>query len=387
MFNTATAAALNFEVKALAGSVGAIAHIADEWRALCEEGISNQPFYRPEWIEAYLAAFEPKAHLVILTVRIEGRLRAVLPLIEERSTFLGIPVKKLRSPTNVHSNRFDISIGRGVTSEIYSALWQALRDYSWDVVELQDVPIDAAARTFLQCAGQDACPTGLWESMRTPYISLPSGTDNVEEALGKKDSNFFSNLKKKMKKLEKSGAVRLEEIRAADQAALDRFYDMEMATWKGREGTAIACDRATREFYNLVAKAAARYGYLDLRMLCCGDDVAAMNYSLSLAGHHYIPKTTYSEKFSQSSPGQLIMREVIRACLTTGMSEMDFLGPWVGWKGHWTTETREHSHCYIFRRGLKGRLLHFLKFRVATRARKIKRYLDQRKEAKKTAAA
>lgn len=379
MLNAAAVAQTHYEVKSLAGT-SAIAHIADEWRALCEEGPSNLPFYRPEWFEAYLAAFEPQAQIVLLTVREAGRLRAVLPLIEERSAFLGIPVKKMRSPTNVHSNRFDISVGREVSPDVILSLWQALRDHSWDVVELQDVPTNAQARELLACAAQDSYPTGLWETMQTPYVPLGVATEDVEEALGKKDSGFFSNLKKKMKKLEKSGAVILEEITSADQAALDRFFNMEMASWKGREGTAIACDVPTREFYTLAARAAARFGYLDIRALRCGNEYAAINYSFTLGGKHLIPKTTYSEKFSQSSPGQLIMREVIRSCLARGINEMDFLGPWAGWKGHWTTTTREHSNCYVFQRGLKGKLLHFLKFQGATRARKLKRYLQQRRE-------
>ncbi|MBN8548732.1 MAG: GNAT family N-acetyltransferase [Deltaproteobacteria bacterium] len=385
MLNAATNLPHEYEVKILSGDRGVVSQIADEWRALCEEGVSNQPFYRPEWFEAYLEAFEPQAKLLLFTVRNCGRLRAVLPLIEERALFLGVPVRKLRSPTNVHSNRFDIAVGSDSSKELLQRLWAALESYHWDVVELQDVPVQGMAREFLGCAQQAGSPVGLWESMRTPYIPLPQSAKDVESALGKSDSNFFSNLKKKMKKLEKSGAVQLNASRSADQTILDRFYDMEMATWKGREGTAIACDAATRRFYDLLAQAAARYGYLDIQTLTCGEDAAAMNFSLTLGGKHFIPKTTYSEKFSQSSPGQLIMREAIRSCLTQGIREMDFLGPWVSWKGHWTSETREHSHCYIFRAGAKGTFLHFLKFTAAATARRLKREWQRRRGARQAA--
>jgi CelD/BcsL family acetyltransferase involved in cellulose biosynthesis len=384
MLSTAAA----YEVKILHGSLQALSGLGDEWRKLCEEGECNKPFYRPEWFEAYLEAFEPTAKIVVVSVRSNGRLRAVLPLIEEQSRFLGIPAKVLRSPTNVHSNRFDISVGMSVESEIWSALLATLAaELKWDVIELQDIPAQGHARAFLEVARTAGYPVGTWESMQTPYVRLEGNPKTVEEALGKEGSNFFSNLKKKMRKLEKTGKVALEAITRADQNTLDRFYEIEKLGWKGREGTAIACDAATQKFYDLVARAAARYGYLDLQVLRCGDDVAAMNYSLTLGGKHFIPKTTYSEKFSQSSPGQLIMREVMSVCISKGIDEFDFLGPWASWKGHWSRSTREHAHCYIFAKSLKGRFLRFLKCELAARARILKRKWSKSHEAPPAAQA
>ena len=189
-----------------------------------------------------------------------------------------------------------------------------------------------------------------------------------------------------MKKLEKSGAVKLEFNSSADDAALDVFYNMEMAGWKGREGSAVACDQNTKRFYTLAAKAAAKYGYFAMSMLKCGEEPVAVNYSMSMDGFHFIPKTTFSEKFSQSSPGQLIMREVLRDCLAKGYTEFDFLGPFAPWKGHWANKLRVHHHCFIYRNNLKGQMLHFIRFQLARRARAYKHKWQEMK-AKKAAAA
>src|SRR5437879_11003162 len=40
------------------GGVELIDALAEEWRELCEEEPNDQPFCRPEWVGAYLRAFE-----------------------------------------------------------------------------------------------------------------------------------------------------------------------------------------------------------------------------------------------------------------------------------------------------------------------------------------
>lgn len=380
MDNAAAAQHTETEGRSLCGGLSSIDAIAAEWRALCEEGPSNQPFYRPEWFQCFLQAFSPDAKLRLLTVRQNGKLRAVLPLIEQHWGPPGFRKTLLRSPTNVHSNRFDIVVGAMDSAAAIQTLWQTLKsDRTWDILRLEDVPEGGHAERLLELAQTDGYPGALWESMRTPYIQFSGTPRSVEEALGKTDSNFFSNLKKKYKKLEKSGSVYLERITAGQAGILDQFYALEAAGWKGREGSAIQCEPDTKRFYDALAEAASRNHYLDLRGLRCGDDYAAINYSFTLNSKHYIPKTAYSEKYSQSSPGQLIMREVIRSCLAEGIEEFDFLGPWAPWKSHWASSTRIHSHVIVYRNNLLGKIAHVVRFQGLTRLRRARRAIREYK--------
>jgi CelD/BcsL family acetyltransferase involved in cellulose biosynthesis len=89
------------------GGVEVIERGADAWRILCDESVDKQPFYRPEWIAAHIRAFTPKASVLLLTVTVQGRLCLVLPLLQERTLFCGLPLRRLRAPVNSHSCRFD----------------------------------------------------------------------------------------------------------------------------------------------------------------------------------------------------------------------------------------------------------------------------------------
>ncbi|MER3438126.1 MAG: hypothetical protein C4346_11365, partial [Chloroflexota bacterium] len=76
------------------GDAHLIDQIAPAWRALCDEGPCADPFFRPEWIGAYLRHLEPDARVVLITAWRNGSLRAVLPLIEERTRFFGVPLRR-----------------------------------------------------------------------------------------------------------------------------------------------------------------------------------------------------------------------------------------------------------------------------------------------------
>src|SRR5258708_4226564 len=154
-------------VEILRGGVDAIDHLAQEWRELCIEGVSNEPFYRPEWIAAYVRAFEAAHRLIVICARVHGRLRAVLPLIEERAFFCGLPVRKLRGAANVHSYRFDLVRGADQDGDAgVEAIWRAISERGdWDVVELPDVPEGGCAEQLLVAAENAGYPTGRWETI------------------------------------------------------------------------------------------------------------------------------------------------------------------------------------------------------------------------------
>src|ERR1700761_6426836 len=77
------------------GGVEVIEQWGDAWRGLCDQAADDQPFYRPEWIAAHIRAFSPQARILLLTVTSEGKLLFVLPLLQERAFFSGIPLRKL----------------------------------------------------------------------------------------------------------------------------------------------------------------------------------------------------------------------------------------------------------------------------------------------------
>lgn len=374
-----TSAALHAAL--VAEIVSAIDPLTDEWRALCAEGACDQPFFRPEWIAAYLRAFAGNQTPLIVTARKNGRLRAVLPLLEERGFLHGLPVRKWRSAANAHSCRFDLIHGLSDREEAVRAIWALLkRQAGWDVIELEDVPVGGAGELLVQWAAAEGYRGDQWTRPPGSYLSLPEATDETSEHLLPTlvSSKLRKSLRYYQRKLESQGTLQFRHIANDDPQQLESFYQLERAGWKGQAGTAIACAAATRQFYDDVARAATKHGYFSLYSLEFNQRPIAMQYCLTYGGRLHLLKPAFDEGFSAYSPGHLITYEVLRHLLVQGVREYDFLSPHSEWKGRWAQSLRAQSSCYIFRRGFIGHALHAWKFRVLLRARQLKQRYQAR---------
>ena len=161
--------------------------IEEEWNSLVE-ATCDEPFYRHEYIRSWIDNFVPGAKLKILTGRDgTGRLVAALPLVVEWGFMYGVPVRRLVSPTNVHSFRFDL-VAEDVRSAASAFFEQLAADDSWDVIKITDVPEGGNAWQIYEAAVNAGFPAGSWESQRSPYIPLPPS--NLS-------SKFKSNLRRR----------------------------------------------------------------------------------------------------------------------------------------------------------------------------------------------
>jgi CelD/BcsL family acetyltransferase involved in cellulose biosynthesis len=370
-------------VETLCGGVEVIERLAAEWRALGAEGRCQEPFFQPAWIAAHIRAFARDKSLVVFTARRAGRLRAVLPLVAEWATLHGVPVRKLRSPSNVYSCRFDLTAGVADAEEAVRAIWQALRQRgAWDVVELCDVSQGGLGEQLLAAAANDGFPTDTWDTPAAPYLSLAALGDTSEarwEALQQGlNAKFRSSLRRRQRHLEGEGTVQMVCEEAAHPAALSSFYALERSGWKGQEGTAIACDSRLRLFYDTIAAATAGEWRFFLYRLDCGQQTIARQFCVADETTCYLLKPAYDERFSRFSPGNLLVYATLRDLLQRGFAAYDLLSPQADWKGRWTKTVRPQAHLYIFRRGFLGQALHAWKFRVAQGARRLKRNYQDR---------
>src|SRR5262249_54913497 len=155
---------------------------------------TNEPFYRHEYIRSWIENFTPEAPLRLLAGREPGgRLVALLPLVEERVSFCGIPVRQWTSPTNVHSYRFALLAED--TAAAAAVLLECLRrEKGWDVVKLTDIPPDGKAWQFYAQAQSARFPVGVYEAQRSTYITLPETFESLQTALGGK---FRGNLRRR----------------------------------------------------------------------------------------------------------------------------------------------------------------------------------------------
>ena len=347
--------------------------LADEWRTIARGGLYGEPFYQPEWFQAYGTSFLDTQSLAAITTRRQGALIGIIPLTHSRRVLGKVPARTLRSLSGIHSSRFDLIHAPHERDVVAHHSWRVMRDQmEWDAVEILDVPDHGSFHAIMQLAKEDGFLVGLWPTRNMPIMQISDHAPTTFALCPASSRVYRTRLDSKHRRLKKNGDLKLKAITTHDHRAIESFFSLEARGWKGRSGSAIARCRRTKTFYEQVAHAASTRGYLRAYTLELNDAPISMHFGLFMNNSYYAPKIAYDETFSTYSPGQLLVKLAIEDLSTHGASRYEFLGPRAPWKRIWTNDCRVHHTCYIFRPSTKGRLLYSAAFRSALQLRALK---------------
>ena len=355
--------------------------IACEWRRLCDESGDEEVFYRPEWAQAYLRAFEPKADVILISAWAGTKLRGILPLVRRRIIVAGLSIVKLTLPANVHSLRASLTVCPGEEgAAVLNALWQAAKNLpQWDTLDVANVLEGSGLHRLVALAQADGYRTARKRTSQTLYLpiidtvsaSTPEKSGAQPPWLAGTRPKFRSHLRRAKRQLEEQGTLELKHYNGADPEALAKFYALEASGWKGAEGTAITCDAHTRQFYDAVAQAAARDGYLSLDFLELNGKPIAGHFGFNLRGRYFLAKAGYDEAFRRHGPGQLLVNEILSQTRQRGLHEFDFVGPATWDESRWASARRNNYRVFTFRKGWYGALLYAARILARNAVRRL----------------
>ncbi|KLI63390.1 hypothetical protein AAV99_11465 [Aurantiacibacter marinus] len=143
---------------------------------------------------------------------------------------------------------------------------------------------------------------------RAALVSRASPKAYFEESLSTKKRK---ELRRQQRRLEDEGDLTLKRLKTAEGLThwIDNFLDLEHRGWKGKAGSALACDPRTARLFTYALEGAARRGQLlRLSLLLDGKPIAMLaNFICAPGAFSY--KTTFDEDYSRFSPGVLLQRE------------------------------------------------------------------------------
>lgn len=362
-------------VRVQSGGIDLIAEIANAWRALCNESPDQEIFYRPEWAETYLRAFEPAADVTMITVWAGVKLRGVLPLVRHRVVAYGLPITKLTVPGNVHSLRAGLAVCPGEErAEVLQILWQTAKNLSnWDIIDVSNVVGDNDLDHLLAVAKSDGFLTARKRISQSLFFKFETSPSAQMPWMAGTRPKFRSHLRRAKRQLAAQGTLVLCHCGAADPEALNKFYDLEASGWKGTSGTAIKCDTQTRQFYDRLADAAERDHYLSLDFLELNGKPIAGNFGFNSHGRYYLAKAAYDEAYKHHGPGHLLVNEILSESAQRGLHEFDFCGPATWDESRWASSRRTNYRIFIFRKTWYGRLLYALRISAWDALKKLLR--------------
>ena len=346
------------------GGPEVVEEVAEEWKRICSSPLNALPFCRPEWVTAYFRK-QRKKQFWILTVRVSGRLAAVLPLVGYTKRLSFLPTRILRGPSEFQLFPFDIPIGVGSDrSAVVKELWTLLRDIGhWDVIEIPNVPEEGVAIELLKNAVEDGFSTCRWRYMNSPYLPLSEMRDVGEPISAARSANLRRTIRKSLNKCEKAGGIKTHHFVRADNAILQRLYQLEACGWKGDAGTAILSEEKERRFIQEIAQAGDELGCLSIHTVELDGQLGGVALGFEYKNRYFGLKMGWDQNLKNLAFGHLLTLAVVGDCIKKAISEVHLLGFESDWKSKWTDRVIPHSICYIYKNNIHGKIIKWLKRR------------------------
>lgn len=285
------------------------------WRDLCTRCVEDNVYYSPRYAEALLGSVEKNTKACLAVVWHGAQLVAMLPFTVPAP---GLPV--LQPAGRAWCTKYTFSctplLDKSCTTAAAGALVDTLSTVQPGEWLLPTLNVQGkACRALIAALEQRDRP---WLFLNGFQRASLEANATLEEHL----KNHISSKRRKVlarnrRRLEKLGKVDHEVHCSADglDRAVDAFLAMEASGWKGRRGTALACNPDTRRF-----ALAAFTGNRDQSI--CRADVLTLDGKpiavslIAFAGDTgFAVKSCYDEAFCSHGVGLLLEVEIVRSFL------------------------------------------------------------------------
>ncbi|AKQ43402.2 hypothetical protein CP97_11260 [Aurantiacibacter atlanticus] len=284
-----------------------------EWDALAQIVAEPNPFFESWFMLPALDALDPQGSVTILKLEVDGRLFGLMP-VKRENRYYGYPVPHLRNW--VHDNCF---LGTPLVARGFERMfWQHL--FSWAdrrprmaaFLHLTQMPttgpVHDALQTYLTPKDNARPAATVMLETRAMLSSTDTSEQYFDQALSTKKRK---ELRRQQRRLAEMGTLEVEKLDNADAIAdwSQNFLALERRGWKGKSGSALACDIATQSLFCGALEGAAQRGRLQrFAMTLDGQPIAMLANFLTAPGAFSF-KTAFDEDFARFSPGVLLQRE------------------------------------------------------------------------------
>ncbi len=281
-------------------------------------------FATSEWSLLWWEEFGAGKELHVLTTTRAGETVAVMPLYmkkEEGRSVLrfvgGIDLTDYLGPI------CSLEETAGAADALVG--WLGSTDIEWDEFDGHNLPVPAGfAEHLVESADRHGFAFELDQEETSAVLELPESWDIYLEGLSSKDRH---ELRRKQRRLwgEHPGATARTATAETLEADLATFVDLHRGA-EGLKGHFMRPEIAT--FFERIARAFMPLGWLRLDLLEVGDKALSATFGFEFEGTFYLYNSAYDPDVARLSPGMMLVAELIRGSIESGLHTFDFLrGP------------------------------------------------------------
>lgn len=304
-----------------------IVGIAREWGQLYERCVFITPFQRPEWVLAWIEAFQPRDLIFIQIRDEERRLIGLAPLL----IYSRGPNRILAFAGGGVSDYLGLIAEAGEEQDVLDSVLQCTHEIpGWNLLELTDLhhesPILLSDELRPYLHEHDACSV----------LRLPASEEELRKIFSDRQR---ANLRNAASRLKRAGAGQVELARADTLPEfLDDLIRLHTARWSNSGEAGVLNDERTRSFHRLCSPGLLAAGILKLHRLRLGETTIAVLHSLWHRETVYCYLQGFDPEHSFLSPGTYLIHEVLRDAIRCGMRNFDFLRGQEHYKRHWRAQ-------------------------------------------------
>lgn len=312
-------------------SLDELHRLESAWRLL--GSVAGGPIEQFDWVATCADTLRPGSQLQVLTVRRGPELLAMAPLVWERD---GLSRRLRMLGVAEHHEPMDLlQRDQGALKKLVAHLTRWRRP-----VVFERMPAESKSVRILEAAFQGRGLVIRREQASYPFIQLDNTWGDPEKYL---NAGRRSDLRRARRRAEKLGEVTSQVLTpslAELEPLLDEALAVEGRSWKGRAGTAMACDPAEAGFCRRYARAACRQGILRICFLRIGERAVAMQIAMVQNAGFWLLKIGYDADYAACSPGMLLLRDTIAHACREKLNTYEFLGQAEPWIEVWTDKKR-----------------------------------------------
>lgn len=299
-------------------------------------------FMRHEWFNAAWQWRRADSCLAILTVKLDGAIIGIAPLISRTSLCHGLKLRILAFLTVPDTQWCEVLADPAHEHEVMASLCSALLQDSpnWDIVKLACLRADSLVnRSGALELNRQGLATKTQQSGLNRSVNLTQGW-----------SGYYARRSRKLRKNNNLVANRLARAGGAElhwlngrleveqlQPLLRKLVTLSACSWKKATGLTLN-QHGPGDFIRRLTELASAKGWLSVWMLEVGGKPVAMEYQLNFNGHVHALRADFDETHGNLSPGSHLNWKLLERLFASGAERY-----WLGhgnnaYKLHWAEQ-------------------------------------------------
>ncbi|MCC6146363.1 MAG: GNAT family N-acetyltransferase [Anaerolineaceae bacterium] len=323
------------------------AGLRESWTDLFKTSEIKSAFLSWEWLFGWWQNFGEDADLLLVTAWRDGHLAGIAPCMFTQKNKWGFKLRLLSNIAYHDTDTAGFIISEG-DDETLHALCQAIRKMSkdWQVFELVEAPafqVEKIARK--KCFSTHGYIRRV-EYTSHLYIPIQTKWETYFESQSK---NLRHSIKQKLSRISKEGKTldfrryighevtqeHLEEIFALNE------YGSFPETYQTQK---------QKDFHFQLLERMRTPGYMDISFLDLDGTPIAFRYGFNTHNRYEDWRLGFDSRYSDYSPGALLMFYTTRDNFQRGLKEIDLLRGLEDYKRRWKVEEKSYCHIYTLHR-------------------------------------